>query len=115
MKREYRVINGENGTTVVLTNYGKKVIRGKAKLADGDVYDKEFGVKLATLRCKLNLVNAKYKNAMEKRTFYTELYDNILPALAKKIGELNDYISDCEDNMFDLICDIDNMANGDSK
>lgn len=115
MKREYRVIKGKNGTTVVLTNYDKKVIKGKAKLADGDVYDEEYGVKLATLRCKLNLVNAKYKNAMAKRTFFKQLYDNLLPALAKKIGELNDYISDCEDDMFDLICDIDAMIYDDNK
>jgi hypothetical protein len=59
-------INEEGKKVVAVTHYGGRTIRGMAKCSPEDVFDVEFGCKLAVARAERKVARAKVRNASTK-------------------------------------------------
>lgn len=65
-KFEYKYrIDEKHRTVVALSSFAGKVVVGVARCAPEDVFDIEFGKKLATARCALKLAEKRMKYAEE--------------------------------------------------
>ena len=102
MKRKYNVYTNGKGLVVVKTTYGGCTFAGEAKCAPGDEYNEEYGVALATARCKRKLFKAKKMVATEK----AEYYEMIAKKFEKLAEEARQYRDDCITNIADVEAEI---------
>lgn len=102
MKRKYNVYTNDKGLVVVKTMYGGCTFAGEAKCASGDEFNEEYGVALATARCKRKLFKAKKMVATEK----VEYYEMIAKKFEKLAEEARQYREDCITNIADAEAEI---------
>ena len=53
-----------DGTTIALSHFAGKTVKGVAYLKPGDIYDKETGEKIAAAKCNEKIAGLRYQRAM---------------------------------------------------
>lgn len=56
-----------DGTTIALSHFAGKTVKGIAYLKPGDTYDKETGEKIAAAKCNEKIAGLRYHRAMRMR------------------------------------------------
>ena len=90
MKRKFDVYKDGKGKVVVVTTFNGYSYRGIAKCAPGDDFNEEYGVALATARCKQKLYKAKQRVAQDKVAFF----DFLVKHFEKKRNDATEYAAD---------------------
>ena len=63
---KYHFYFGDNGLIVAVSTYAGRTVKGYARCHPGDIYDKEFGMRLAAVRCGLKIAQKRRDRALKK-------------------------------------------------
>ena len=99
---KYRFYNSSNGTTVAVSTFAGKTVRGTAKCAPNDEFDSDSGELLAAARCGVKIAEKRVKRAEAK---YNEALQMIREA-ANYLGKMNHYLDDSRKKYKDAIEDL---------
>lgn len=89
---KYRFYNSSNGTTVAVSTFAGKTVRGIAKCAPNDEFDSVSGELLAAARCGVKIAEKRVKRAEAK---YREALWMMREA-ADYLGKMSHYLDDSE-------------------
>jgi hypothetical protein len=94
------VINEGKKTVVAIEKTPYRIFRGKAKIKKdvNDVFDAEFGTKVARLKCLINKCEYKKEQAIKEQK---HIY-NIINELKKDISRLELFVEKMENKSFIL-------------
>ena len=99
---KYRFYNSSNGTTVAVSTFAGKTIRGTAKCAPNDEFDSVSGELLAAARCGVKIAEKRVKRAEAK---YSEALQMVREA-ANYLGKMSHYLDDSRKKYKDAIEDL---------
>lgn len=110
MKREpeYIVCTGRDGRqkVVAITRHRGKTVRAVATCQPDDIFDEEFGKKVAKLKLEIKLTDLRYKNASKE---YDELVEvkhelcDMLDEIEARLDNTDEYLNTLEDERDDLV------------
>lgn len=99
---KYRFYNSSNGTTVAVSTFAGKTVRGTAKCAPNDDFDPVSGELLAAARCGVKIAEKRVKRAESK---YNEALQMIREA-ADYLGKMSHYVNDSRKKYEDATEDL---------
>lgn len=88
----YKFYVTPNKTTIAVSTYAGKTVKGIAKLNPNDEYDESFGKMLATARCAAKVEKKRKANAQKK---YLEAFNNYAKA-SKQLEKMTLYLNEAE-------------------
>lgn len=89
---KYRFYNSSNGTTVAVSTFAGKTVRGTAKCAPNDEFDSVSGELLAAARCGVKIAEKRVKRAETK---YNEAFRMVQEA-ADYFSKMSHYLNDSQ-------------------
>ena len=101
MENKYKFYNfyvdEKNKKVIAVCHYGGKSIRGVAKCSPEDIFDIEYGKKLAVARAEVKVAQAKIRNAATKYLAAAKAAD----IAEKRFDDMKQYYMDAVDQ-----CDV---------
>lgn len=98
-------IDKKNKTVIAVCRYAGRNVRATAKCHDSDVFDIEFGKRLAQARCEVKVAKIKIQNATQK---YCDAVD-VLNAAMARYEAMRQYYMDAVDQYDNALVEIDNI------
>ena len=86
---KYRFFKTGKNEIIAETTFAGKKVRASAKLNPGDVFDEDFGRRLAAARCNKKVTEKRLKKAKERLDVISE----ILSFVHEDFEESQDYLS----------------------
>lgn len=102
---KYRFYTNGYNKVIAASTYAGKVVRGVAKLSDGDSFDIEKGKKLAAARCEVKVAEKRLARAAAKR----EQADDLLYAAECHYGNMLEYEEDSRADLNDARSNLEEL------
>lgn len=96
-----------NNKVIALSSYAGKTVRGVAKCHPNDVFDEEFGKKLAAARCNLKIAEKRHLRAKNRYDKTADEYVRICNLLKSD----SDFLSDTYIKESNARVELENLYN----
>ena len=108
MKCKFFTYKNDKGgmTTVAVSSYAGRKIKGYAKCSPEDTFDEEKGKQLAEARCRIKYSEKRLNRATNR---YIEAL-NALNEAVKKFEEMKVFYMDCVDQMDEAIENLEKIS-----
>ena len=100
-------IDEKNKTVIAVCRYAGRNVRATAKCHDSDVFDIEFGKRLAQARCEVKVAKIKIGNASAKYCESAKAAD----AAHQRFAAMKEYYIDSVDQYDDACIAVQNLLN----